>query len=222
MIDEPAASPPIKLLAGLGNPGRRYARTRHNAGFMVLDELARRLGSRSWREERLASVADVVIGGQKILLVKPQTFMNLSGQAVKACASRAGVTPEGILVVVDDLDLPFGRLRLRPGGSAGGHNGLRSIASEMLTNDFARLRVGIGRPDEGDPIDYVLASFTAAEMDDLPAIVSAACEMAVYAIDSGLLMAMNLYNGRGNVLDPPSVRKAGAGSPPNQMDSDHA
>lgn len=225
MPDELISVPSIRLVVGLGNPGRRYAKTRHNAGFMVVDELARRLGSRSWREERLASVTDVVLGGATLLLIKPQTFMNLSGHAVLAYGSRAKSEPESILVVADDLDIPFGRLRLRPGGSAGGHNGLRSVATELQTESFARLRVGIGRPAEGDPIDYVLAPFTPDETANMPAIVSAACEMAIAAVDLGMLAAMNRFNGRGTVLDSPARQNLGLGttSPEQaQVDPNHA
>jgi PTH1 family peptidyl-tRNA hydrolase len=201
MTTEPRRDLPIKLIVGLGNPGRRYAKTRHNVGFMVVDELARRSGSRGWREERLASVSEAVLGSDTLVLVKPQTFMNLSGHAVVAYSTRTRAEPESILVVGDDLDLPFGRLRLRPGGSAGGHNGLRSIAAELQTDGFARLRVGIGRPDDGDAIDYVLAPFSSEEFVHLPTIVETACEMATAAVESGLLVAMNQFNGRANVLD---------------------
>lgn len=225
MTDCPAASASIKLIAGLGNPGKRYAKTRHNIGFMVLDEIARRLGSRGWRDERLASICDVSLGSASLLLVKPQTFMNLSGHAVVAYASRAKAAPENILVIGDDLDLPLGRLRLRPDGRPGGHNGLRSIASELQTESFARLRVGIGRPAEEDPIDYVLAPFSEAEAVHLPAIVSAACEMAVGTVELGLIVAMNRFNGRSNLLDSPERVDhpigTAAAAPPD-ADGEHA
>jgi PTH1 family peptidyl-tRNA hydrolase len=225
MTDAPTAAPTIKLIVGLGNPGRRYAKTRHNVGFMVVDELVHRLGSRGWREERLASVCDVVLGTTALLLLKPQTFMNRSGHAVIAYASRAKSVPESILVVADDLDLPFGRLRLRPGGSAGGHNGLRSIAAELQTETFARLRVGIGRPVEGEPIDYVLAQFNPAESVNLPAIVGAAYEMACAAVESGLLVAMNQFNGRSNARELPAGPGVALAAPPQTpapVDADHA
>ncbi len=202
MTEESIKGPATKLIVGLGNPGKRYARTRHNVGFMVVDELARRLGSRGWREERLASTSEASFGAILLYIVKPQTFMNLSGQAVIRCASRIGAKPEHILVVSDDLDLPFGRLRLRPGGSTGGHNGLRSVAAELQTEGFPRLRVGIGRPDEGDPIDYVLAPFSSSEVTELPRLCAAAVDMITVAVEAGLLVAMNRFNGLGNALAP--------------------
>ncbi len=225
MTAETPATPAIKLIVGLGNPGRRYARTRHNVGFMIVDELARRLGCRGWRDERLASLCEAPCKPDPVLLIKPQTFMNLSGHAVVAYASRAKAVPESILVVGDDLDLPFGRLRLRPGGSAGGHNGLRSIAAELQSDTFARLRVGIGRPAGGDPIDYVLAQFSEEESTDLPTIVDAACEMATGALETGLLAAMNRFNGRRNVLDPapgPAPISGGGSPSPDATDGDRA
>ena len=225
MTEEPTESivmPAIKLIVGLGNPGRRYARTRHNIGFMVVDELARRLGGRSWRDERLASVTGAQLGPSELVLIKPQTFMNLSGHAVTAYASRAKAKPAGILVVSDDLDLPFGRLRMRPGGSTGGHNGLRSIAAELETQNFARLRVGIGRPEEGDPIEFVLAPFGPAEASDLPKLCDVACDMIVAAVESSLLVAMNRFNGRASVLDAPTVADPEAAPSPDRSTSPEA
>jgi peptidyl-tRNA hydrolase, PTH1 family len=192
----------IGLVVGLGNPGRRYASTRHNIGFMVLDALARRIKASAWREERQAVTASATTDAATVTLLKPLTFMNLSGQAVRAAATRLHVPHSSILVVGDDLDLPFGRIRLRPDGSTGGHNGLRSIAAELDTQSFPRLRIGIGRPVEGDPIDWVLAPFTSDERADLPLVIDAATEIVLTSIREGVLFSMNQFNGRGDVRVP--------------------
>jgi peptidyl-tRNA hydrolase, PTH1 family len=205
----------IRMVVGLGNPGRRYARTRHNIGFMVVDELAGRLGARAWHSDRLADTVDVTVDDHALLLVKPMTFMNLSGQAVRASSDRLKVSPPDILVVSDDLDLPYGRIRLRPAGSTGGHNGLRSVAADLDTQAFPRLRIGIGRPEVGDPIDWVLAPFSSGEAVDLPVVVNRACDIVICAIVSGLRAAMDQYNGRGGVreLEPATKDKTPEGDP---------
>src|SRR6185437_1918758 len=131
------------LVVGLGNPGRRYAPTRHNIGFRMVDRLAARPGALRWRAEHQAETCRIQVGGLPILVAKPQTFMNESGRAVKALLAHYKIASERLLVISDDLDLPFARLRLRARGSAGGHNGLRSINEELGTPDYARLRVGI-------------------------------------------------------------------------------
>ncbi|MDB5075983.1 MAG: peptidyl-tRNA hydrolase [Chloroflexi bacterium] len=202
-MNEPAnTNVQIKLIVGLGNPGRRYVHTRHNIGFMVLDDLHKRLKGSPWREDRLAATATVVVDGQEIVLVKPLTFMNLSGQAVKSIAARLRISPASILVVSDDLDLPFGRQRLRPDGSTGGHNGLRSIAAELGTGEYPRLRIGIGRPVQGDPIEWVLAPFDAGEAADLALVCDFACRIIQTAIETGVRIAMNEFNGRGDIRVP--------------------
>lgn len=202
-VDLTIVPPPLirpRLIVGLGNPGRRYAGTRHNIGFMTVEALGRHLKAGSWREDRLAAQTEARTEGGPLLLLKPLTFMNLSGQAVRAAAARLSIPPARVLVVSDDLDLPFGRLRLRPGGSTGGHNGLRSIEADLGTREFPRLRLGIGRPLQGDPIDWVLAPFDAQEVSCLPLITEAAREMLMATLTEGLLAAMNRYNGRGSVL----------------------
>src|SRR5437868_13427714 len=149
------------LVVGLGNPGREYERNRHNVGAMVVDELARRHGG-SWRSKFSARIAEIRLDGHKLALLKPETYMNESGRSVGAAASFFKVAPESVLVVHDESDLELGRLQLRLGGGLGGHNGLRSIAQHLKTQDFLRLRVGVGRPGRGDPrplADYVLADF---------------------------------------------------------------
>lgn len=190
------------LIVGLGNPGRRYAHTRHNIGFMVVDVLAHRLQAGPWREEQRASVSRARLGDDIVLLAKPQTFMNNSGQAVRALMAYYRIAPADVLVINDDLDLPFGRLRLRPQGTPGGHNGLRSISAEIGTEDFPRLRIGIGRPAQGDPIDWVLTPFDDQEARDLDYVCQVAADVVLQALRDGLVVAMNALNGRRDVRDP--------------------
>jgi len=159
------------LVVGLGNPGREYARNRHNVGHMVVDELARRHDG-SWRSKFQGQLAEIRLDGHKLALLKPETFMNESGQSVGAAMRFFKLDPDAVLVVHDEGDLERGRLQLRLGGGLGGHNGLKSIASHLKTNDFLRLRVGVGRPGRGDPrplADYVLADFEAH--DDVDSLV---------------------------------------------------
>src|ERR671933_2453806 len=149
------------LVVGLGNPGREYERNRHNVGRMVVDELARRHGG-SWRGKFSGQLADVRIDGHRVALLKPETYMNESGRAVAAAARFYKLAPESILVVHDDGDLDLGRLQVRRGGGLAGHNGLRSVAQHLGTPEFLRLRIGVGRPERGDPrplADYVLSDF---------------------------------------------------------------
>jgi len=171
------------LVVGLGNPGREYARTRHNAGWMVLDELARR-HTGSWRSKFSGSLAEVRLDGHRVALLKPETYMNESGRSVAAAASFFKLEPDAILVVHDEGDFDLGRLQARKGGGLGGHNGLRSIAQALGTQDFLRLRIGVGRPQRGDRrslADYVLANFEPD--DDAETIVARAVE-AVETLDA--------------------------------------
>jgi len=159
------------LVVGLGNPGREYANNRHNVGHMVVDELARRHDG-SWRSKFSGQLAEIRLDGHKLALLKPETFMNESGQSVGAAARFYKLDHDAVLVVHDEGDLERGRMQLRLGGGLGGHNGLKSIASHLKTNDFLRLRVGVGRPGRGDPrplADYVLADFEAD--DDVDSLV---------------------------------------------------
>ena len=149
------------LVAGLGNPGREYARNRHNAGYLVLDELVRR-HSGSWRSKFSGQVAEIRVDDAKVVLLKPETYMNESGRSVGAAAQFFKVEPADVLVVHDEGDFDLGRLEVKFGGGLAGHNGLRSIAQHLKTQDFRRLRIGVGRPERGDPrslADYVLADF---------------------------------------------------------------
>ena len=182
------------LVVGLGNPGREYARHRHNVGAMVVDELARRHGA-SWRSKFNSDLAEVRLDGHKVALLKPQTYMNDSGRAVSAAARFFKVEPDAILVVHDEIDLDRGRLQARAGGGLAGHNGLRSIASALRSQDFLRLRVGVGRPGRGDrrtPADYVLSNF--APDDDQEGLVALAAD-AVESLDAeGLERTQQRYN----------------------------
>jgi PTH1 family peptidyl-tRNA hydrolase len=184
------------LVVGLGNPGREYAKTRHNVGFMVVDELARRHGG-SWRSKFNGQLAEVRIDGHKVALLKPETYMNDSGRAVRSAAGFFKVEPDAVLVVHDEGDFELGRLQARRGGGLAGHNGLRSVASHLGTPDFLRLRIGVGRPDRGDPrplADFVLADFV--PHDDAEAIVARAAD-AIECLDAdGLEAAQRRFNER--------------------------
>src|SRR6058998_1302681 len=171
------------LVVGLGNPGREHERNRHNAGWLVVDELARRHDG-SWRAKHKGQVAEIRIDGHKLALLKPETYMNESGRAVAEAARFYKVDPDAILVVHDEGDFDLGRLQARKGGGLAGHNGLRSIAQHLKTQDFFRLRVGVGRPERGDPrplADWVLSDFTAA--DDAENLVGRAAD-AVETLDA--------------------------------------
>jgi PTH1 family peptidyl-tRNA hydrolase len=183
-----------KIVVGLGNPGARYEKTRHNIGWLVLDRMADRLGSGGRVKSRDASASvRGRLGADELILVKPMTYMNLSGVAVRKVLARERVAMADILVVVDDMALPFGRLRLRERGSAGGHNGLRSIIGEMGTEDFARLRVGIGKP-AGGAVEHVLGDFEHAEQGHLEALLDAAAEAVEAWAREGAHRAANHWN----------------------------
>ena len=151
---------PTKLIVGLGNPGPKYSWTRHNAGFMVLDELARRAGIAVSRKTFSGFFGEGTYRGERLLLLKPQTFMNLSGRSVNPALHFHRLSLQDLIVIHDDLDIPFGRVKLKDGGGHAGHNGLRSLMQELGGGQFARIRVGVGRPLHGDAADYVLSPFT--------------------------------------------------------------
>lgn len=186
---------PRYLVAGLGNPGRQYQANRHNIGFMVLDSLAERLGVNFGRMESKALIAKADHVGNHLVLAKPQTYMNLSGQAVSSLMRFYKVPLEKLIVVYDDVDLPFGVLRLRPAGGSAGHRGMNSIIEQLGTQDFPRLRVGIDRPPgRMDAADYVLQDFSRAEAEELPVIRQQALEAVLTFITLGIAAAMNTYN----------------------------
>ena len=182
------------LVAGLGNPGREYEHTRHNLGWLVLEELARRHGG-SWRSKFSGSLAEVRLDGLRLALLKPETYMNESGRSVGAAARFFKVKPERLLVVHDDVDLEPGRLQARAGGGLAGHNGLRSLAQDLGTPDFVRLRIGVGRPGRGDPrsvSDWVLSGF--APEDDVEGLVSPASDAVETIASQGLGAAQATFN----------------------------
>ena len=184
-----------KLIVGLGNPGREYTKTRHNVGFMSVDRLAERWSLRFGRQRGRAEIAEGDVSGQRVILAKPQTFMNNSGDSVRALLKLSNLSPTDLLVIADDLDLPFGRLRLRDSGSSGGQRGIQSIINQLGTNQLVRLRVGIGRPPLGvDPVDYVLTPFTASERSALPEILDRLALGVEAYLSEGVARAMNLVN----------------------------
>jgi len=182
------------LVVGLGNPGREYERTRHNAGWLVLDELARRHDG-SWRSKFSGSLAEVRLGDLRLALLKPETYMNESGRSVGAAVRFFKVEPEQVLVVHDDVDLEPDRLQARGGGGLAGHNGLRSLGQHLGSKDFLRLRIGVGRPGRGDPrsvADWVLSPF--APEEDSEALVARAADAVETIAQDGLEAAQQRYN----------------------------
>lgn len=183
------------LVVGLGNPGPRYAATRHNAGFFVVDLLAERLGGRLKAHKGRADVLEGRLGGAPVVLAEPRSFMNESGGPVVSVARFYKIPVERIVVVHDDLDLPFGALRLKLGGGDGGHNGLRSLTAALGSKDYLRARFGIGRPPgRQDPADFVLREFSAAERKELAFIVDRAADAVEALLANGLEAAQNSYN----------------------------
>jgi len=188
----------MKLVCGLGNPGSKYDRARHNAGFMILDCFAERLGV-SFASRRFSSlVTEGRFGGERILLLKPQTYMNLSGDAVSPAAGFYKIAPEDLLVVHDDADLPLGLIRLKRGGGTAGHKGLESLRERLGTSDFHRLRYGIGRPDNPlmDLADFVLQPLSTAERAEFERGFAPAVDAICAWITTGIEAAMNEYNNK--------------------------
>ncbi|MFD6351022.1 aminoacyl-tRNA hydrolase [Nocardia tengchongensis] len=181
------------LVIGLGNPGSEYERTRHNVGFMVADLLAERVGGRfTVHKKSGADLLEARLDGRKVLLAKPRTYMNLSGRPVAALAKFFSVPATEVIVVHDELDLPFGQIRLKRGGGEGGHNGLRSISQALTTKDYLRVRFGIGRPPgRQDPADYVLKPFSAPERKEVPVIVEQTADAVELLLRVGLETAQN-------------------------------
>ncbi|SCE80990.1 peptidyl-tRNA hydrolase [Micromonospora coriariae] len=187
------------LVVGLGNPGREYAGNRHNVGFMVADLLARRIGARFGRHKRaVAEVAEgrLGFGGPKLVLVKPLTYMNLSGGPVAALAQFYKVPPAQVIAMHDELDIGYGQVRVKCGGGEGGHNGLRSMSKSLGTKEYVRVRFGVGRPPgRQDPADYVLSDFGAAERKELDFLVDRAADVVESVIVKGVEPTQNLYHG---------------------------
>jgi len=193
--DSLEASVDVKLVVGLGNPGNEYARTRHNIGFMAIDRLLE-MQAPKVRRKCNSDVAEFQAGGRIVLLQKPLTYMNSSGDAVKKLCRRNKIKPSEVLVVYDDLDLKPGRLRIRFGGGSGGHNGIKSITARFGSGEYGRLRIGIGRPGSAaDVADYVLQNFSENEEELLEKVVDESAKALLMLCDQGYKAAMNTYNG---------------------------
>jgi PTH1 family peptidyl-tRNA hydrolase len=191
--------PSTYLIVGLGNPGREYRSNRHNVGFMLLDSLAEGLGVSFSRVESRALVTKAEHLGNRLILVKPQTYMNLSGQAVSSLLRFYKVPLERLLVVYDDVDLPLGTLRLRPGGGSAGHKGVQSIIEKLGTQEFPRLRAGVSRPPgRMEAADYVLQDFSKDESELLREVLSRAAQAVLTFVSEGIVVAMNQFNPQGS------------------------
>lgn len=183
------------LVAGLGNPGKEYAATRHNVGFMIVDLLAEELGVKVEKIKFKSLIGEGFVGNEKVILVKPQTYMNLSGEAVLDIAGFYKIPPERVIVIVDDMDLPVGRVRLRTKGGSGGHNGLKSIIYQLQTEEFPRLRIGIGKPaPERQTVGYVLGKFSDEEKEIMLEALKKSVRAVIEIIESGAERAMNKVN----------------------------
>ena len=189
----------VKLIVGLGNPGRSYLNNRHNIGFTCLSYLARQVGIRFDKKVCLSRTGSGEVGGNKLILARPQTFMNLSGRSVSRLVKKFSINLDDLIVIHDDLDLPLGRIRIRQGGSSGGHKGVSSIINELGSRDFIRIRVGIGRPvtpfiGEADITDYVLSSFTTEEKKTMAQVIPEVSKAVLCLLTEGLVAAMDKYN----------------------------
>lgn len=185
----------ITVVVGLGNPGDEYASTRHNAGFQTVDELARRQHVSYWKSQAGCEVASVRIGGREVLLAKPQSFMNCSGGPVAKLCAATGATPQQLLVIHDDLDIPAGDVRVKFAGGHGGHNGLRSIMDKLGSRDFSRVRCGIGRPPgRMDPADYVLRQLRGSFADDFSTMVVQSADVAEAILTDGVIVVRDRVN----------------------------
>ena len=184
------------LIVCLGNPGKQYENTRHNIGFMTADELERRDGTKVNKLKYRALTAEMKLGGERVLVMKPQTYMNLSGEAVKLAGAFYKIPPERVLVISDDVSLPLGKLRIRANGSAGGHNGLKNIIQHLGTDAFPRIKIGVGAPNhpEHEMVDWVIGNFTPAEKKVVSEAVARAADAAACLIEKGVNEAQNKFN----------------------------
>ena len=193
----------MKLIVGLGNPGLGYANNRHNIGFMCLRYFARTHSISLDKKQGNSRTGSGEVSGNKVTLARPQSFMNLSGEAINKLVKKLNITPDNLFVIHDDLDLPPGKIRIRHGGSSGGHKGINSIITHLGTEDFTRIRIGIGRPNmedssdrdrEAEIIDYVLSDFTAKEKEIIAQVIPKVSEAILCLLTEGLTLAMNSYN----------------------------
>jgi peptidyl-tRNA hydrolase, PTH1 family len=217
LVERPApsaAGQTGRLIVGLGNPGPGYARSRHNVGFMVVDRLAERHGFRFGKREASALVATGSFEGELLVLAKPQAFMNRSGAPVRALARRYARGPAELIVVYDEMDLPLGRLRIRQEGSHGGHNGMRDIIAALGTQDFVRVRLGVGRPPSGeDPVDHGLSPFTPDERPIVESMIDAGVAALEAILREGIEPAMNQFNRQASSQPPAAVGRGGGEKP---------
>ena len=191
----PGWAKPSLIIVGLGNPGPKYRNTRHNVGFWCIDELTRRAGAKLARRDRRAEIAETFIEGEPVVLARSRTFVNESGIAVRYLVRRYSADHGQLVVILDDMDLSPGVLRVRKSGSAGGHNGLRSIVSETGTQEFVRIRIGIGRPmEQGDEVDHVLGTFPPEQRDRVDQAVLRAADAVEHILSDGIDRAMNEFN----------------------------
>ena len=185
----------MKVIIGLGNPGKRYEKTRHNAGFMVVDHLAQRLNVQLTTRKFKALLAETFVKGEKVILVKPQTYMNLSGQCIKPFIDFYKIPLENVLVIYDDMDVEIENIKIRKKGGPGTHNGAKSVVHELVSEDFPRIRVGVGKPiDEYDAIDYVIGKLDEEQYKKLEVGINRASEAAIYYIEHGIDNTMNKFN----------------------------
>lgn len=185
----------MKIIAGLGNPGAEYAHTKHNVGFMLMDALAKRLNAPAWKEDFFSSVTEVRIGGEKVFLVKPLTYMNNSGEALGPMLSYYKMDADDLVVAHDDMDIPTGMVRIRKKGSSGGHNGIKSILAHVGSEDFPRVRIGIGRPPAGwTVVNHVLAPFQAEDAPKIREAITYLLPAMESIVTDGVDFAMNRYN----------------------------
>ena len=184
----------MKIIAGLGNPGREYEKTKHNIGFMTADLLAERLGISVTKLKFRALIGEGRIGNEKVIIMKPQTYMNLSGESVREILNFYKLDPEDLIVIYDDIDIPVGSLRIRAKGSAGTHNGMRSVVSQIKSENFPRVRVGIGSEHRGDLVDYVISGFSSKDRESVRSTIEKAADAVECIVKEGVSSAMNKYN----------------------------
>lgn len=184
----------MKIIAGLGNPGRKYEKTKHNIGFMTVDLLAERLGISISKLKFRALIGEGRIGSEKVIIMKPQTYMNLSGESIREIMNFYKLDSGDLTVIYDDIDIPVGTLRIRQKGSAGTHNGMRSVVSQLGSEDFPRIRVGIGSENRGDLVDYVISGFSSSDRDSVRGAIEKAADAAECIVTEGVSAAMNKFN----------------------------
>ena len=182
------------IIAGLGNPGKQYENTKHNVGFLTIDVLAEKLGIRVSKIKHKALMGEGFISGEKVILVKPQTYMNLSGESIREILSFYKADPERLVVIYDDIDLPMGSLRIRKKGSAGTHNGMKSIIYQIVSEDFPRVRIGIGGERKGDLADYVISGFRKEDRKTVEDSILRAADAVICTVEKGIDIAMGEYN----------------------------